>query len=282
MSIALYLLVILCLILFPQHTAEAAGDALRIWGLDVVPSLFPYILFCRLLSVRLREKNFPAVPIAAALGLLGGSPSGASVISAYAASLSAKALLALSALTGTISPMFMLGTLQSWTHDAALCRLLLTCHLLGAACTGGLVFLLCEDTAVAQTNGASAAALPGNPIAQSIDAILQVGGCIIRYSVLACLLKLLPVFSGNVGAIAHGLLEISGGAHALSTAAMPGRLRAVWLSALCGFSGFSILSQNHAFLGPLGIRLPLLVRFALLRAACCACLSALLYPFFIP
>ena len=109
MSIAFSLVVLLSLIAFPQHASGAAASALRIWGLDVVPSLFPYMVFCRMLSARLREHDVPAAPVAALLGLLGGSPSGATVIAAYGSCLSKRALLTLCAMTGTISPMFTLG-----------------------------------------------------------------------------------------------------------------------------------------------------------------------------
>lgn len=280
MSIAFSLLVLLSLIAFPQHTSGAAASALRIWGLDVVPSLFPYMVFCRMLSARLRERDVPAAPVAMLLGLMGGSPSGASVIVSYGSRLSRRALLALCALTGTISPMFTLGTIQTWTQSAGLCRLLLLCHLLGAACAGGVVFAACR-------NETRAVNVPPpfhqvNPIAQSIDAILQVGGCIICYSVLASLLRLLPLLSNSTGAVLHSLLEVSGGVHALCAAAMPGKLRAVFVSALCGFSGFSILSQNHAFLAPLGVRMTQLIAFALLRAFFAGCLMAMFYARFIP
>lgn len=280
MSIVFSLLVLLSLIAFPQHTSGAAASALRIWGLDVVPSLFPYMVFCRLLSARLREHNVPAAPVAALLGLMGGSPSGASVIAAYGSRLSRRVLLALCALTGTISPMFTLGTILTWTQSATLCRLLLLCHLLAAVCAGGVVFWACRDEHPVLS--ASVSSPPVNPIAQSIDAILQVGGCIICYSVLASLLRLLPLLSDSAGAALHGLLEVSGGIHALCTAAVPGKLRAVCISALCGFSGFSILSQNHAFLAPLGVRMTQLIAFALLRAFFAGCLMATLYAHFIP
>ena len=102
MSIAFSFVVLLSLIVFPQHTSGAAASALRIWGLDVVPSLFPYMVLCRLLSSRLREHDVPAAPVAMLLGLLGGSPSGASVLAAYGSRLSRKVLLALCALAGFV------------------------------------------------------------------------------------------------------------------------------------------------------------------------------------
>lgn len=275
MSIAFSLVVLLLLIVFPQHTSAAASEALCIWGLDIVPSLFPYMVLCRILSGRLRECNIPAAPVAALLGLMGGSPSGASVLAAYGTHISRRDLLALCALTGTISPMFTLGPILAWTQNHKVCRLLLLSHLLGAACAGGIVFLVCKDH-----SPAASAALPsqtGSPIAQCIDAILQVGGCIICFSVLAGLLRLLPRLDSGICAVLHSLLEISGGIHVLCASSIPDYPRTVCISALCGFSGFSILSQNHAFLGTLGVRMTQLIAFALLRAVLSACLTAMLY-----
>lgn len=278
MCIVFSFLVLLFLILFPQHTSNSAAKALRIWGLDVVPSLFPYMVLCRLLSEKLREHNVPAAPVAVLLGLLGGSPSGASVIAAYSSRISNRSILALCALTGTISPMFTLGTILTWTQNAALCRLLLLCHLLGASCAGTIVFLTCKNDA--PVSFASPSSPSNHPIAQSIDAILQVGGCIIFFSVLAGLLRLLPFLSSNTCAVLHGLLEVSGGIQVICVSSMPDDLRAVCIAALCGFSGFSILSQNHAFLRPLGVRMMQLIAFALLRAVIAACLTAALYGHF--
>ncbi len=279
MSIAFFLVVLCMLLLFPQQASGAAAEALRIWSLSVVPSLFPYMVLCRMLASRLRERNIPAVPVAALLGLMGGSPSGASVLAAYGSCISKKTLLALCALTGTISPMFTLGTVLSWTQNLAMCRLLLFCQLLAAFFAGGLVFLVCSDKAPAccalQTTTVC------SPIVQSIDAILQVGGCIIFYSVLAGLLQLFPYFSENICAFVHGLLEVSGGIHALCSASMPDFERTLLISALCSFSGLSILSQNYAFLSPLGVRFSQLVAFALLRAVLSVCFTAVLYARFI-
>lgn len=280
MRILLSLLVLLCLLLFPQHTSEAARQALSVWGLQVVPSLFPYMVFCRLLSMQLKSRRIRVAPVAMLLGLMGGSPSGASILASCSPALSSRSLYALCALTGTISPMFTLGTLFSWTQNAPLCRLLLVCHLLGAALCGVLVRLTCGKDRALSLPSASAVSLEAGPLAQSIDAILQVGGCIICYSVLAGLLRLLPILSRPVCAVLHSLLEISGGMHALCSLPMPLRLRAVCMASLCGFSGLSILSQNHAFLAPLGVRMIHLVAFAVLRAFLAGMLAALLFPLF--
>lgn len=78
-----------------------------------MPSLFPYMVLCKTLSSRLKKSRIPSVPLVLTLGLLGGSPSGAAMISAASDTMSRRQCVFLSALTGTISPMFFLSTLRT-------------------------------------------------------------------------------------------------------------------------------------------------------------------------
>lgn len=291
MRVVLDLIVLLALIFFPQTTSAAAVQALRIWGLDVVPSLFPYMIFCRLLASHLRQTCAPAWLASALLGLTGGSPSGAAVIAAYADRLPRRTLLTLCALTGTVSPMFMLGSVRVWTRSSSLSSLLLTGHLMGALLSGLIVWMTYPHWAhsssafrtfsPSENEAAPCRAPSSSALTQSIDAILHVGGCILCYSVLASLLSLLPL-SRLSAALLHGLLEVSGGAHALCTLPLPFTGRAMLLSLLLGFSGLSILSQNLSQLRDLGVRMTHLLGFALLRAALCACATRLILVLFMP
>ena len=52
MRIALCLLMMLVMLLSPQQAGDAARDALSTWALGVVPSLFPYMVLCRMLAAR--------------------------------------------------------------------------------------------------------------------------------------------------------------------------------------------------------------------------------------
>jgi len=267
MSIAIYLCVILCLFFFPEHTAATARDALKIWASDILPTLFPYMVFCRLLCGKLRSLPIPAAPAAALLGLIGGSPSGASVISSYGPRLSGRALCTLCALTGTISPMFLLGTVPAWMHMPELGPVLLISHWIGAAFSAVCAFATFQCFSVFPPTKYSASDVSdSSALAQSIDAILQVGGCIVCCSVAAGMATKLASFQHTAGAFVHSLLEISGGIYAVSSIQAPADFRFLSAAALCGFTSFSILSQNYAVLRPLGIRFQQLFAFACLRA----------------
>lgn len=258
------------MLLFPQVCIAAAAQALRIWALDVAPSLFPYMVLSRLLAQRLSAAGIPGALSAPLLGLLGGSPSGACALSvcAQAGRLSSRALHVLSALCGTISPMFFLGTIARWTGDAALARKLLAAHLIGAGYAALVVLALSAlhkrrpVSTKQESTGAS-----DSPIVQSVDAVLGVGGCILFYSVLAALVsRILPASLEPYRPVLHAALETAGGTHALLASGWPLRTKAVLCAALCGFSGFSILTQNAIFLRPLGIPVRRLILYGLLRA----------------
>lgn len=257
------------MILMPGKAARSARDALLVWGRDVVPSLFPYMVFCRMLAAQLSCSRIPAAPVSALLGMMGGSPSGAGVLAAYSSQLSRRQLCTLCALTGTISPMFLMGTVGGWMDSPLLGRLLLSAHLSGAAFAALCVYLLTKEAAnpaqsSAQGNPELYAA--PDPVAGSITAILSVGGYIVFYSVAAGLIRLLPGLPGNTDAIIHAMLEAAGGMHAITVSSYRPDAKAVWLAAASGFSGLSILSQNLFFLRPFGVRFTDLVLFGILRA----------------
>lgn len=269
------------LLCFPEVCSASAREALRVWGLDIVPSLFPYMVFSRLLSASLRRRGIPAALLVPVLGLAGGSPSGAAALASCARekSLSARGLASLAALTGTISPMFFLGTVRAWTGDVRLSRRLLLAHLFGAvfAAVCALFLPLEPDTGRKEPPQGEACPQEESPLAQCVDAVLRVGGCILLFSVAAaCVSMLLPASMAALRAVFHALLEAAGGAHALIAAPLLPRTRAILLAALTSLGGFSILTQNELFLRPLGLRMPQLALFGLLRAIGAAMLMALL------
>lgn len=258
------------MLLFPKICVASAAEALRIWALDVVPSLFPYMVLCRMIAGRLSAAGIPALLYVPALGLLGGSPSGACALSVCAREgrLSSRALHVLSALCGTTSPMFFLGTIARWTDDAALARRLMAAHLIGA----GYAALVVLAVSALYPKGLIAAkpitrADSDSAITQSVDAVLGVGGCILFFSVLAALIsKILPDSLEPYRPLLHAALETAGGTHALLASTWPLRTRAILCAALSAFGGFSILTQNALFLRPLGLPMRSLVLYALMRA----------------
>lgn len=276
-SIAIGLL-LACMILYPAQSAQAALHGLTVWATTVLPTLFPYAVCCQLLasSGALERLGRPltrpmrrlfgcpgeAGPLAL-LSLLGGSPIGAKLIAARRAegTLTAAQALRLACLTGTVSPMFLLGTLPAWSNMPNAGWLLLGAHWAGAICTGLIFSVLVRDKGALLSPPKCGARLQANKItfgetvAGSVQAMLQVGGCITLGTVVAALMPaVFPRLPVALSLTLHGALEMAGGAADVAALPLSGRALLTALSAICSFGGLSILAQNLAFLSPAGVR----------------------------
>ena len=254
---------ILC---FPGTTISASQSALSIWARDIVPSLFPYMVLCKMTAQRLRSARFPAAPLAALLGCMGGSPSGAAMLSVSSDGMAQSQLYALCALTGTISPMFFVGTLHAWGVAQKTCLCLLAAHGLGALSAFVCVRRLSpvREKVAAQETPEKA---NGNPITDSVFSVLGVGGCIVFFSVAAACIRILFPFLPETGcAYLQSVLEIAGGMRLLIQTSSASFARDVSMAVLTGFGGLSILTQNHLFLQVCGVTQGRLLCLALLGA----------------
>lgn len=264
---------ILC---FPGTTISASQSALSIWARDIVPSLFPYMVLCKMTAQRLRSARFSAAPLAALLGCMGGSPSGAAMLSVSSGGMAQGQLYALCALTGTISPMFFVGTLHAWGVAQKTCLCLLAAHGLGALSAFVCVRRLSpvrEKVAARETSEKA----NGNPITDSVFSVLGVGGCIVFFSVAAACIRILFPFLPETGcAYLQSVLEIAGGMRLLIQTSSASFARDVSMAVLTGFGGLSILTQNHLFLQVCGVTQGRLLCFALLRALMSGAVMALL------
>lgn len=277
MILAGSLAVLILLLLFPAVCAQCAKDALIVWGMHVVPSLFPYMIFCKMLAAQLKNTSIPPVAVCIMLGMLGGSPSGAGMISSYAHRLSPKAICCLAALTGVVSPMFFLGSVSAWTGNKLLSQKLVVSQTIGSFSLSAILFHLPVEKFFTYNTVFHAHDQENSVLTQCIDAILRIGSCIICFSVVAGYMEiLLPAIHPKFRAFLHGLLEISGGIHAMTNAFADSPVLDILLAFTAGFSGFSIIAQNLFFLKPLGVNLPLLSLISLSRAFLSAFCMALL------
>ena len=220
---------------FPGAAAEAARTALTLWMRAVAPSLGPFMVCMLMVSSRLNG----GAALRTAMGWLCGSPGGARLM--REAGLRGRGAVRAAAMTGTMSPMFFLGTVSGWLGDARAGRLILLCHIAGAALLG-----LCMP------KGEKAAPVPAAPVAlsqalrDSALALLTVALCMMlgcaAARMAACAFPRLP------GWAAAGLqcgLEVTGGVKALIGLGLPHTSALV--CGACSFGGLSILLQNAAF-----------------------------------
>lgn len=271
MRAALCLAMMGALLYSQDECIHAARNALKLWGLDVVPSLFPYMVFCRMLSARLRLQRIPITVVSSLLGIMGGSPAGAAALSIEEYPMPRAQLLSLCALTGTMSPVFLYGTVGRWAQATKTPPLLLPLvHILSALLCALIVYLIAGRIPYMEKRTEYAyfkASKESGPISESADAIVTVGGCIVFYSVVSALVAEITWLPKQLTIFIHAILESAGGMYAIANAPYAENIRMGMLAAASGFSGFSILSQNHSFLGRLGIRFSDLVVIAILRAA---------------
>lgn len=238
---------------FPQNSTQAALQALEIFAMSVLPSLFPFTACMLLLTA---GRTVP-LPVLTALSFLGGSPSGARLFAG--ADMNAAASRRMARMTGTMSPMFFLGTLSLWLQNEYAAWLLLLCHFLSA----GLLFF--PRTKGSMPRRVTLPALTfGEALSQSALAMLTVGGCITLGSVAARLIGcLLPTLSPLHLALLQSLLEVTSGCKSLIALNPPFLLPI--LSAFTSFSGLSILLQNAVYWEKHGIPLGKLLFYGLLR-----------------
>ena len=272
---------------YPMQSVQAAADGLRTFAQGVLPALFPYMVLCQLLSPALsRMRRVPRALPVTALAFLGGSPGGARLIALLCAqgALTPRQMRTFAALTGTCSPMFLLGTVSAWACSHALGVCLLLSHWLGAA-----LCALCVR-AFDRCGASPSAALPPQPLAPqgislacaiqgSAQAMLTVGGCIALMTVAARLCACaFPALGSGAQAALHAALEMAGGTHAILSLGLPPRTAAVCVCAAVSFGGISVLLQNLSFLRPVGISVPYLTLCRALHALFAASLCRLLYP----
>jgi len=290
-----------CLLAFPGEAAEAAARGFLVWATTVLPTLFPFMVCCQLLAAsdalaRLGApldgfmRRFFRCPGEAAtlvlLGFLGGSPSGAKLIAARRAegALTRAQAERLACLTGTVSPMFLLGTLAVWAGVPRAGWLLLGAHWVGAVVVGLVFARLIPEGDIGITprppsRGISTPVLFRETLGSAAEAMLLVGGCIALGTVASAIAqRLFPFMPLGLSAALHTVLEMAGGAGEVAALRLPTRVMLCALAAAPSLGGLSIFAQNLAFLSPANVRAWPLVLARLLHALLAALIVWLFAP----
>ena len=228
---------------FPGAAADAAWQGIVLWGRAVAPVLGPFMVCMLMLTARLGGGERLRV----ALGWLCGSPGGAKLMRQLA--LRGPEALRCAAMTGTMSPMFFLGTVSAWLRDGAAGRMIFICHVLGAALMGLCIPGTGEKRRAEPAPLALGQALKETGLALTGIALCMMLGCVAA-RMAACALPGLP--QGAEAAL-QCALEVTAGVRSLIG------LRTPWtaplICAACSFGGLSLLLQNAAFWQESGVTL---------------------------
>ena len=250
---------------YPQQAADAAQQALTLWARAVVPVLGPFMVCAVMLSGRLGSSIAPGVVTA----WLCGSPGGAKIFQSFR--LSRKNALHYAAVTGTMSPMFFLGTVSGWLGNPAAGLIIFLCHITGAFITG-LFFPM--DKTVHTSNRCSPVSLSA-ALQSCAPSLCVIALCMMMGAVSARMVQCaLPTLPDAAMAALQCILEVTAGAHALLSLRPPFLMPL--LCAACSFSGLSILLQNAVCWRESGLTPANLVPIRLIHAVISGILCLLL------
>ena len=277
-------LIMICL--NPAEAFLSAADSLAEWALSVAPSLLPFLiaapaltspevcrLLARLIGPFLQCLRLPANSTGALLiGLLSGSPAGASALSSVPPDDADPpgAYLRASLLASGASPAFLLsGVAVSMLSSPEAGWLLLRSQLISSL----LTVLLLRSFASGRPSSPSPAAAHRSAVLQSMLTLLVIGGYMAFFSVLARLIAGLTHPAMETPLLA--LFELAGGCRALASLPHDHRLILPLISAAACFGGISVYMQCMSFLAPLGVRYAEYAAGKLLHSALSALLTAL-------
>ena len=181
------------LLIYSKQCMEAALQAATVFVTGVMPALFPMMVLCRLQSPgeKTEHSNAQLWAGTALFAFASGSPASAQRVRSLWEARRTREPLALSALTGVMSPLFFVGTLAAWTGEQTGAWIMLGCHWAGAALTA-LVF-----RGRAQSAAPPHAPLPAQrpalarAVSEAAAALLAVLGAMMLFSIASALLEAL-------------------------------------------------------------------------------------------
>lgn len=241
------------MVIFPREAGAAALHGLLLFARSVLPVLGPFMVCMLMVSGRLGGSP----GWAAALSWLSGSPGGARMMQMYG--LRGKSALGYAAATGTMSPMFFLGTVTEWLGSAQDGRLIFLSHVLGAMATGLFFRGKGENAAISPTPVPFFQALRDAAQALLLIAMCMMLGCTAA-KMASCAL---PGLSPAAAAALQCSLEVTAGVQALISLHLPHTPALV--CAVCSLGGLSLLLQNAAFWQESGVGMGRLLLLRLLH-----------------
>lgn len=287
------ILIITLLVISPTENIEATLNGLVVWATALLPALFPFFVFTRLLNelklievisnflAPVTQKLYNAPGISAyvyVMSILSGYPVGAKITS----DLYEKGVITygqacrITTFTSTSGPLFILGTVGIGMFASKTMGLtILACHFLGALVNGLLYrkYNLKNENLSIKTY--SLPKSTGNMLEEvmysSIKSILIIGGYIAIFfmlitmfnnygiltpfnNVIAYVFGLLKLDPQVVPSITNGIIEITKGCLDLSVVSSNIRLNTIVATGIITFGGFSIHMQALTFLKKFNIK----------------------------
>ncbi len=269
------------LIIFPEKYIDAVYDGIILFGLSVLPAMFPFFFFSNIITglggadilsritCKPLRKLFNSHDIGGyifAMSVLCGYPIGAKLVadSYNKGIVNSEDCKKLISFTSTTGPIFVLGTIGSYMlHNYMAGVIILISHYLSAI-INGLIYrgkkslsssYTCPKPCISYDN------LLSSSINSSLASVLAVGGYIAIFNLIIAIMCDLSIFEilatlfGKIGipntltySFAMGLVEVTRGALTISTADLSLLLTIPTLSFIVTFGGLSVTLQSLTFL----------------------------------
>ena len=281
--------------------AKSCLDAISVWAFKVLPLMFPFFIFTRLIvnlsevKPNFMDKFFNKVyhaPVGSFstffLATLSGYPMGAKIICTkfennQITSIEAKKMLSFCSVSG---PMFMLGTVGIAMLNSYKAGLIILISNIIASLLNGLIYRgkATKQEAPSQYYKSSSNIL-SDSVYDSLISILMVGSYIVLSFLIIDMLNNLKITSfltnviccvfktsnshDIVYSILNGTVEITRGILDLSKTSTPLINKTIIASTLIGFGGVSIMLQSISFLSKLKIPVKIMFVQKLTQALLC-------------
>ena len=264
---ALLLFLLCLLLLFPMLSLEGVKSGLILWGLTLVPVLFPFFLVTGLMKIFFPASDTPFFYVA--LGILSGYPVGASLLST-----SENPKIRSDFYLGLISnpsPAFLLTFVAGHTLSLGSKKIYFYLLILISSLLGNLIanhFLSpvypvpCKSKILekknvsptrAKTEETQISIILDNVLWGSIVTLLKIGGYVMLFSIIARFLLLIPIKSEFVHIILSGVFELTTGISLLGNSSLMTTQKIVPAALLCSFGGLCSVLQIQSVIGGSGL-----------------------------
>lgn len=284
-----FLLLAICVIFIvsPKIYSASCLNAISVWAFKVLPSLFPFFIFSKIIVGLIEPKQTKLDKLFAKiyhtpatsssiylLSILSGYPMGAKLIcnmferGVYTSD-DAKRMLAFCSVSG---PMFMVGTVGVAIFGAQKAGFVILISNLLASLINGLVFRgkkAEKNKDLPIKTGQESSSLLADSVYDALISILLVGAYMVLAFLVIDILKnthiltfvstlICKPFGGNgtqiVQAVLSGFVEITRGIIDLNLLDCALKIKVILSSGLIGFGGICIMLQSTTFLKKLDIK----------------------------
>lgn len=253
------------LLLFPETAAEGSKSGLILWAGVLVPSLLPFSVLTSLIRHYMQGRRCHYLLLAA--GILSGYPIGAKIAGELYkdGALSREKALFFAGFTNNPSPMFVIFFVAGSMLGLDSGKYLFYALVLLSSLLGSLCFLLFTGKRGGHQTPPAAPVQPDDEKPESfsklIDAeigssallLIKIGGYIMFFSILAALLRQLPIIPYYAKLLLGSILEITTGDAMIAGAPLSRHMKIILSLAATAFGGLSAAAQTNSVLQNTGL-----------------------------